>query len=189
MLLGYSRPSPDPAPGAGPRSLVVELLDETRELLRGRTDGVDRLHVVHPQRAEEADRSQVAVLEAVGSAHERDPGKLRILELRADAHERSLREQARAHEVEECYTLLEHFEQAPVAGEVVGAKLVEHARRAPHVKLLLAGLERVGEGRPQLREEGPLARRERGILEATAEQARTELQAGHALVQVLARPV
>src|SRR3990172_9738300 len=52
--------------------LLVELLDEARELVRSPAHGVDRLHVVHARRAEQADRAEIAVLQAVGRTDERD---------------------------------------------------------------------------------------------------------------------
>src|ERR671930_2490166 len=189
MPLGYSRPSPDPTRRWGRVLLLVELLDEAGELPCGRADSVDRLQVVHPQRAEQTDRSEVAVPEAVRCADERDTGELGVFELRANADERPLREEAGAHEVEERDALLEHFEQAPVAAEIVGPKLVEDARRPPDVHLLLAGLEDIAEGGTELREERTLAGREPWILEAAAEETGAELEARHAVVQVLAGPV
>src|SRR5919197_1497195 len=100
-----------------------------------------------------------------------------------------LREEAGAHEVEERDALLEHFEQALVAAEIVGPKLVEDARRPPDVHLLLAGLEDIAEGGTELREERTLAGREPWILEAAAEETGAELEARHAVVQVRAGPV
>ena len=92
------------APGGchGPRvlaefdgSVFVQLFHELRELVGGEAHGVDRHHVVHPHRPEQADGPEIAVLEAVRRPDQGDPGELGVVELGADPRERALGDQAR----------------------------------------------------------------------------------------------
>src|SRR3990172_5720205 len=138
--------------------VLVEVVEEARELVRGPAHGVDRLHVVHARRAEQADRAEIAVLQAVGRTDERDSPEARLLDLGADPHERAFRAEARAHELEERGPLLELLEEALVTGQVAHRELVEEAGSAADVEVLLSRLQHLGEGRLERGEEGPLAR-------------------------------
>ncbi len=124
-----------------------------------------------------------------GRRDERDRDQLGVSELGADTNERLLRDQVRLHELEEGGPLLEHLEQTPVPAKVVRLKLIEETRCPPHVEALLARLEKLGERRQELHEECPLAARELLVLESITQEARTELESGDALVQVLAGPL
>ena len=77
----------------------------------------------------------------------------------ADADERLLRDEVRAHELEQLGAALEDLEQAPVAAEVVLAELVEEPGRPADVQALLARLDELGERRGELVQERALARR------------------------------
>ena len=65
--------------------LLVDVLDEAGQLLRGGAYGADRLLVVHADRTEQRDRSQRAVRQAVAGADQRDASQGGVVELLADA--------------------------------------------------------------------------------------------------------
>ena len=93
-----------------------------------------------------------------------------------------------AHDAEQLGALLDELEQAAVRVELLGAHLAEQVGGAADVQALLRGDE-LGERGPKRSEEGTLARRQPGIVEAAAQERRPELEAGHRLVEVLARPL
>src|SRR5947208_11648056 len=99
--------------------VLVDSLDEARQLLSGGTNGADRLVVVHPHRAEQADRSERSVREAVGRAHQRGVLQRRMVELAADAHPRAQRIERLAQEREQRSAALERDEDVAVEAELI----------------------------------------------------------------------
>src|SRR4051794_25617160 len=53
-----------------PELALVNGFEESREAAGGVTDGVDRRRVIHPQRADDSDGSQIAVAEPVIRTHD-----------------------------------------------------------------------------------------------------------------------
>src|SRR5205809_5393882 len=105
--------------------LRVRLFDEARELVGSRAHRAKRFLVVHPERAEQADRAEGVIRVPVGGPDERKVVQPRRLELVADACELPFTaERAREH-VEQRRTLLERVDQAAVRTDLLGPKLVE----------------------------------------------------------------
>src|SRR6266540_5913791 len=145
--------------------VLVELLDEARQLVRGGPDRADRLVVVHTYRAQQRHGTQRPSGEAVGGADEREVVQRRVLQLGADADERPARVERLAQDLEQRCTLLEYLEQALVTLELLAPEILEQAGRAPDVEALLLGGERLGEERAQRLEKRSLARAERRLVE------------------------
>src|SRR6185503_13467252 len=125
-----SRPRPERS--AGPRRardalLVVEALDEARELDRGAADSAQRLVVVHAHRAEQRDRAERPVREPVGGADEGHVVQSGMVELVADADERAPRLERLADQLQQRRALLERLEQPLARLELVPARLAEEA--------------------------------------------------------------
>ena len=157
--------------------LVVDGLDEVRQLERSRAHGPERLLVVHPDGADEADGAERAMDEPVAGADERDLGESRVREIVSEADERTLRRARLSEHVDQVGPALDELEQAPVRVELLCADLAEEVGRAADVEALLGGDELAERG-PERGEELALGRAEAGILEAAPEQARAELQPG-----------
>src|SRR5579862_5917552 len=100
-----------------------------------------------------------------------------MLEVVPDADERLTRLERRLTEdVEQRRPLLDELEEVAVGLELLGADLAEEVGGAADVEPLLGGDE-LREGRPKRSEKRPLARREAGLVEAAAQERRTELEA------------
>src|SRR2546423_15223828 len=116
---------------SGPRSVLgVHVLDEARELVRRGPDRPDRLVVVHPDWAEQADCAERSVGQPVARGHESDVLQRRVVQLAADADEWTLRVERLVHELEQRCPLLECLEQAAVDPELIRSDVAEEAGRA-----------------------------------------------------------
>src|SRR5207244_3446350 len=90
--------------------------------------------------------------------------------------------------LEQCSALFDEIEQIAVRLELLGPHLAEQVGGTTDVEALLGGDE-LCEGRPEGGEERSLAKAEPGVVEATAQERRAELQAGDRLVQVIPGPL
>src|SRR5205823_5407487 len=98
--------------------VLVDLLDEARELVSGAAHRPDRLLVVHPDGPEQADGAKNAVGEAIGRADQRDIVEGRVLEVTPDAHEGPSRIECLAEDLKELGSLLERGKHAAVEEEL-----------------------------------------------------------------------
>ena len=174
--------SEPPKDGASPPRRTPRRSGTARAPPRGR---LDRLLVVHPQRAEQADRAERPVREPVRAPTSATSCSAGFAELVADAHERPLgveraRDERRA---------APRAARAPRAGAVAANSSARSSSRspaAPPTNSRWSSASRpVNAGRRTL-EERPLARGRAPGLEARAAAARAEPEPGDLLVQVLA---
>src|SRR3954454_8989890 len=94
--------------GRGRASIVlVDVFDESGQLLCGAAHGADRLVVVHPHRAEETDGTESTVRQSVGGTDEGSLLQGRMVELAADAHPRAQRIDRLAEHLEQRSPALE----------------------------------------------------------------------------------
>ena len=126
--------------------------------------------------------------EPVARADECDLGEGRVGELVAEADKRPLRRARPAEDIEQVGPALDELEQASVCVHLLCPDLAEQVGGTTDVQSLLGGDE-LGERRPERVEECVLGGAESGIVEAPPEQARTQLQSGDGLVQVVVRPL
>src|SRR3954465_14961048 len=107
-------------------ALVVDRLDEARELGGGGADRTECFLVVHPYRPDEADRPERTMEEPVAGADERDLGQCGMLEVVADADERSPRVERRlADHLEKRGALLDELEEVAIRLELLASNLAE----------------------------------------------------------------
>ena len=167
--------------------LLVGRLDEPRELVGGGPDGADRLLVVHPDRAEQADRAERARRQPIGGADEGDVVQPGVIEARrgrtaaAASNDSVISSSTRG-------ALLEHGEKAAAGLELVRTDVVEQRGGAADVQRLRRRRGQIDERGPQGIEELALPPGQARIVEPAAQLVRADPDAGEPLVQVLVRP-
>src|SRR5438046_315191 len=112
-----------------------------------------------------------------------------MLELRPDPHEWAPRIERLAHDLEQRGACLEDLDQALVDIELLAAEVFEEAGGSADVEALALRRERLPEERLDRLQERPLGHAETRIVEPPEEQMAAELEARHALVEVLRCPV
>ena len=117
-------------------ALVVDRLDEARELERGRAHRAERLLVVHPHRADEADGAERPVDKAVARTDERDLGERRVGELVAEANVRLPGCARLPDRVEQVGAALDEPEQAAICVELFRPDLAEQIGGTADVQTL-----------------------------------------------------
>src|SRR5438445_13358822 len=114
------------APGS---VVLVDVLDEARQLLRGSPYRSDRLVVVHANRAKETDGAEHAVRESVRRSDECGLLEGWMLELPSNADERAARIERLAEDREQCGSPLERDQNVTIDLELVRRRVVEEPGR------------------------------------------------------------
>ena len=115
--------------------------------------------------------------------------QLAALDLRPDANDGAMRIERVREQLQHRRAALEHIEQA-LAGLQLGAPCIaEQAGGAAEEQPRAVVADRVDECRPQPVEEVALSRRQRGILEPSAQRARPQTEADQLILEIGASPV